>query len=42
LEALDARIPQMSIRKSGTLPSAQHVNFSSQLDILLSEIVRIK
>ena len=31
----------MPIRKSETLPTAQQVNFSSQLDVLLSEIVRI-
>ena len=31
----------MPIRKSETLPVAQQVNFSSQLDVLLSEIVRI-
>lgn len=31
----------MIIRKSETLPTAQQVNFSSQLDVLLSEIVRI-
>jgi hypothetical protein len=29
------------IRKSETLPVAQQVNFASQLDVLLSEIVRI-
>jgi hypothetical protein len=29
------------MRKSETLPAAQQVNFSSQLDVLLSEIVRI-
>jgi hypothetical protein len=32
----------MPIRKSETLPTAQQVNFSRQLDMLLSEIVRIK
>jgi hypothetical protein len=31
----------MPIRKSETLPTAQQVNFASQLDVLLSEIVRI-
>lgn len=31
----------MPIRNSETLPTAQQVNFSSQLDVLLSEIVRI-
>lgn len=31
----------MPIRKSETLPTAQQVNFSSQIDVLLSEIVRI-
>lgn len=31
----------MPIRKSETLPVQQQVNFSSQLDVLLSEIVRI-
>jgi len=31
----------MPIRNSETLPVAQQVNFSSQLDVLLSEIVRI-
>ena len=31
----------MPMRKSETLPTAQQVNFSSQLDVLLSEIVRI-
>jgi hypothetical protein len=31
----------MSIRKSETLPSAQQVNFAPQLDVLLSEIIRI-
>jgi hypothetical protein len=29
------------IRKSETLPVAQQVNFASELDVLLSEIVRI-
>jgi len=32
----------MPIRNSETLPTAQQVNFSSQLDMLLAEIVRIK
>jgi hypothetical protein len=32
----------MPIRKSETLPVAQQVNFAAQLDVLLSEIVRIK
>jgi len=36
----DAHI-HMPIRKSETLPTAQQVNFSAQLDVLLSEIVRI-
>jgi len=31
----------MPIRKSETLPTAQQVNFGSQLDVLLAEIVRI-
>ena len=31
----------MPIRKSETLPTAQQVNFASQLDVLLAEIVRI-
>jgi len=31
----------MPIRKSETLPVAQQVNFASQLDVLLAEIVRI-
>jgi len=31
----------MGIRNSETLPVAQQVNFSAQLDVLLSEIVRI-
>lgn len=31
----------MPIRKSETLPAAQQVNFASQLDVLLAEIVRI-
>jgi hypothetical protein len=31
----------MPIRKSETLPVAQQVNFAVQLDVLLSEIVRI-
>ena len=31
----------MPVRNSETLPVAQQVNFSSQLDVLLSEIVRI-
>jgi hypothetical protein len=31
----------MPIRKSETLPVAQQVNFAAQLDVLLSEIVRI-
>jgi hypothetical protein len=31
----------MPIRKSETLPAAQQVNFSAELDMLLSEIVRI-
>jgi hypothetical protein len=31
----------MPIRKSETLPAAQQVNFASQLDMLLAEIVRI-
>jgi hypothetical protein len=31
----------MPIRKSETLPTAQQVNFAPQLDVLLSEIVRI-
>lgn len=31
----------MPIRKSETLPVAQQVNFASQLDMLLSEIIRI-
>jgi hypothetical protein len=31
----------MPIRKSETLPAAQQVNFAAQLDVLLSEIVRI-
>lgn len=31
----------MPIRKTETLPAAQQVNFSTQLDVLLSEIVRI-
>jgi hypothetical protein len=31
----------MPIRKSETLPTAQQVNFASQVDVLLSEIVRI-
>ena len=31
----------MPIRKSETLPTAQQVNFAAQLDVLLSEIVRI-
>jgi hypothetical protein len=31
----------MSIRKSETLPAPQQVNFAAQLDVLLSEIVRI-
>jgi hypothetical protein len=34
----DAHMP---IRKSETLPTPQQVNFASQLDVLLSEIVRI-
>ena len=29
------------IRKSETLPVAQQVNFAAQLDMLLSEIVRV-
>ncbi len=32
----------MPIRKSETLPVAQQVNCSSQLDFLLAEIIRIK
>jgi hypothetical protein len=31
----------MPIRNSETLPAPQQVNFSPQLDVLLSEIVRI-
>jgi hypothetical protein len=31
----------MPIRKSETLPTAQQVNCGQQLDVLLSEIVRI-
>jgi len=31
----------MPIRKSETLPTAQQINFGSQLDVLLAEIVRI-
>jgi hypothetical protein len=31
----------MPIRKSEALPTAQQVNCSQQLDVLLSEIVRI-
>lgn len=31
----------MAIRKSESLPTAQQVNFASQLDVLLSEIIRI-
>jgi Protein of unknown function (DUF2958) len=36
----DARL-HMAIRKSETLPNAQQVNCGQQLDVLLSEIVRI-
>jgi hypothetical protein len=31
----------MPIRKSETLPVAQQVNFAAQLDVLLSEIIRV-
>ncbi|MGB7592975.1 MAG: hypothetical protein WBO19_17210 [Terriglobia bacterium] len=37
----EAASSNMPIRKSETLPTAQQVNFASQLDVLLAEIVRI-
>jgi hypothetical protein len=39
-KVVDAHL-HMPIRKSETLPSGQQVNFSAQLDVLLSEIVRM-